>query len=240
GPSVPDSYSLQLNTNYISGSPACAGSGTPGLCQAWEQFIFSNDGTSGVAFIQYWLLHYNAPCAPGWFPYPVGPETYCYLNSPLGVAVPVQSATNLTNQHLAGTTVSMDKVTMFDGMTAYSTLGSNAISLGATGGWKESEFNVFGNGNGAQAVFDTLATMIVRTRIDYGGVLMPNCRAHGFSGETNNLNFNLPKPSITPPGPAIRFHQDAMAGGLTNNCDAAQGVGDVHETTASELAYDFL
>jgi len=239
GPMVANSYSLQLNTNFFNGSPACGGSSNPALCQAWEQFIFSNDGTSGVAFIQYWLLNYNNPCAAGWFTYMVGPATYCYRNSPSGVGVPVQSATTLANQKVAGnTTATTDGVTMFVGLTGYTVAGSNAVSLNASGGWTEAEFNVFGNGGGSMATFNAGAALTVRTRINYGGVLPPICVAHGFTGETNNLNFALPAPSVTGPGPALKFVEDTV-GGAAMNCDSATGVGDVHETTTAGLKYDF-
>jgi len=233
GPTVSNSYSLQLNTNFF-GTPACSANPS---CQGWEQFIFSNDGTAGVAFIQYWMLLYNAPCPGGWWTYMVGTDTYCYRNSPTGVAVPVQSATTLANQKVSGTTTSLgDSVTMFVGLTGYTAPGGNYVY--SPTGWTEAEFNVFGNGGGAMATFNPGAALTVRTRINYGGTAAPNCVAHGFTGETNNLSFGATAPLPTPPGPALKFVEDTVGGAVTN-CAAAVGVGDVHETTVAGLKYDF-
>ena len=64
GPSVANAYTLQLNTNFFA-STACAGSPNP-ACLGWQQFVFANDGSSGFAFIQYWLIDYNNTCPTGW------------------------------------------------------------------------------------------------------------------------------------------------------------------------------
>src|SRR3954452_15611186 len=45
-----NTYSLQLNSSFFSGSPAC--SGGSGSCLAWEQFVYSTN--CACAFIQYW------------------------------------------------------------------------------------------------------------------------------------------------------------------------------------------
>src|SRR6266545_3776978 len=63
GPSIANAYTLQLNTNFFA-STACAGSPNAG-CQGWQQFVYGNDGSSGAAVIQYWLIKYNAPCPGG-------------------------------------------------------------------------------------------------------------------------------------------------------------------------------
>jgi hypothetical protein len=54
GPSVTNAYSLQLNTNPLSGNVSCTSSPNP-YCEAWEQFVFVNEGSSASAYIQYWL-----------------------------------------------------------------------------------------------------------------------------------------------------------------------------------------
>ena len=66
GGQVANTFSLQLNTNFFSNSPTCNGAANPSTCQAWEQFVYSN---AGSAFIQYWLIGYNAACLAGWNTY---------------------------------------------------------------------------------------------------------------------------------------------------------------------------
>ena len=65
GGQVANTFSLQLNSNFFSGIPACNGAAKPSSCQGWEQFVYSN--SAGSAFIQYWLINYNATCPAGWF-----------------------------------------------------------------------------------------------------------------------------------------------------------------------------
>jgi hypothetical protein len=39
----PDEFTVQLNTQCISGSPACAGASDPSQCLAWQQFVYLSD-----------------------------------------------------------------------------------------------------------------------------------------------------------------------------------------------------
>ena len=57
GPSIPNAYTLQLNTNPFP-SNACNRSPNTG-CLGWEQFVFENTGSSAGLYIQYWLIRYN-------------------------------------------------------------------------------------------------------------------------------------------------------------------------------------
>ncbi|MDI1464106.1 hypothetical protein QEZ54_24265 [Catellatospora sp. KI3] len=246
GGPVANAYTLQLNTDYFA-TPACAGSPNPG-CLGWEQFIFANDGTSGVAFIQYWLLEYNASCPTGggilWnqFSFTGSSTIYCWRNAPTGVAVPFQPITNLANLRLAGAaTPTGDSVTMYVGPTSYTAVGDNAVR--AAGGWTTAEFNVFGYGGnsdgGGMATFNPGASISVRTRILYGGTEKPDCVARGFTGETNNLGFTTTPPSPTPPGPALMFVENT-AGSSTPNCATqATAIGDTHLRTFGGTYYDF-
>jgi hypothetical protein len=231
GAPVPDAYSLQLNTDFFV-STACAGSTDPN-CRGWEQFIFANDGTSGLSFIQYWIIFYSTTCPAGWFTY--GP--HCYRNSPTGAVVPNQPISNLANLQVSGTAnPGSDSVTTFVGLTAYSVPGGNYVNANA--GWKIAEFNIFGDGGGFQANFNPGASLTVRTRINYGGTAAPICVAQGFTGETNNLSFGSPPPPATPPGPAIMVTENTT-NSSTANCAYATAVGDTHEHTVAGLAYDF-
>ena len=66
GPKKANEFSLQLNTQFFSGSPACAKAGTPSKCLAWQQFVYTTD--SNIVFMQYWLIDYDAKCLSGWIP----------------------------------------------------------------------------------------------------------------------------------------------------------------------------
>ena len=239
GAAVNNAYSLQVNTNFMT-STACAGSPNAG-CRGWEQWVHFNNGTAGIAFIQYWLIQYNAACPAGWtqftFP-PPSTDIYCYRNNTAGgVAVPNQPITNIANWTLSGTvTATGDSVGMFDGTTLRTQAGDNSVNAAAN--WTEAEFNIFGPGGGAQANFNAGAQVNARTQIFYGGNAPPNCLARGTTGETNNLSFGPAAPAATGPGPAVIF-QESIAGGAAANCAAATTVGDTHLRTFNNLFYDF-
>jgi hypothetical protein len=245
GPSITNAYTLQINTNQFQ-STVCSGAAVPMTCRGWEQFIFANDGSSGVAFIQYWLISYNNPCpAGGWtsFPYPGPTDISCYRNSAGTAAFPNQPVTsaNLPQLVLSGTAAAgSDGVAMSAGGTMHSAAGDNSVNAAA--GWTIAEFNLVGYGGnssgGGMASFNSGADIVPRTRIIYGGTLPPPCVAQGFTGETNNLSFGPTAPASSAPGPAVIF-RESTAGGATSNCMAAVSVGDTHLHTFGGLFYDF-
>lgn len=246
GPSLPNVYTLQLNTNPFP-STACAGS--PNVnCQGWLQFVYENDGSDGWVFMQYWLIEYNAPCPSGmgWtqFSFTGHPEIYCFQNNSGGFRhvanQPITSNADLQRLSLSGTvSAGGDMATLFVGSTAFSATGNDVVD--APNGWTMAEFGVFadgGNSSGGGTVnFNSGAALVARTRINYGGRAAPICEAQGFTGEKNNLDFALPQPMASQPGPALIFRESTS--GTAANCAAAIGVGDPHLTTFSGLAYDF-
>jgi hypothetical protein len=239
GPQVTNAYTLQLNTNFFT-STACAGSPNAG-CQGWEQFVFENNGTSGFAFIQYWLIHYdaNCPAGAGWIQFPFNGGIYCFKNSAMGAPVPNQPITNanLPQLALSGTaSAGSDSVTMTAGGVMHAAAGDNAVN--ASTGWTQAEFNIFGDAGGGQANFNAGADIVPRTRIIYGGNAAPPCAVGGTTGETNNLSFGLTAPGASAPGPAVIF-RESLAGGAMSNCAASTSVGDTHLTTFGGLLYDF-
>ncbi len=244
GAAVANAYTLQLNTDFFT-STACAGSPNTG-CLGWQQFVFENNGSSGRAFIQYWLLQYNKACPAGmgWnqFSFTGSTDIYCWKNNSGGaVSVPAQPITNLAQLSLTGTVgAGGDSVILTTGTTAFSRAGDNAVNAAA--GWKIAEFNVFGDGGnssgGGQASFNSGSAIDVRTRTIYGGAAAPTCSAQGFTAETNNLSFGPTAPTASQPGPALKF-RESSAGGATSSCAAATTVGDTHLTTLNGLLYDF-
>jgi hypothetical protein len=117
GPAVNNAYTLQINTNFFT-STVCAASPNPG-CQGWEQWVFWNNGSSASAFMQYWLIAYNATCpaSQSWNQIALYGGTYCWKNNSGGaVGVPQQPITNMANWTLTGTaTATGDNVTMSTG-----------------------------------------------------------------------------------------------------------------------------
>jgi len=74
--------------------------------------------------------------------------------------------------------------------------------------WQESEFNVFGDGGGDQAVFNSGATVVVRTGVDSGTTSGPGCDNATFTGESNNLTLvNVPPNASKGPMPALVFSE---------------------------------
>ena len=206
--------------------------------------MFENNNVSHRAFIQYWLTQYNTTCPAGWTQFPSPPDIYCVIlsNSSGAVNTTAVPATNLGQVTLTGTAgAASDSITVTIGGTAFSRVGDNAVNAAA--GWKIAEFNVLGDGGnavgvGSQAVFNPGASIVTRTRINYGGSSPPTCVAQGFTAETNNLSFGPTAPAASQPGPAIIF-EESIAGGSPSNCAASTAVGDTHLTTLSGLLYDF-
>jgi hypothetical protein len=239
-PMTANSYSLQLNMNTFT-STACAGSPNPG-CRGWEQFVFSNDNTRGFAFIQYWLIQYNATCpaaTPAWIPFsfPGSTDIYCFKNAANSSRTPNETIANLINLSLSGSvSATGDSYAFSDGTRMFAATGDNVVNAAA--GWNIAEFNIFGDSNGDQANFNAGAAINPRTRIIYGGTAPPPCVARGFTGETNNLSFGPTAPTPTGPGPAVLF-SESSGGGAGSNCMAAVSVGDTHLATFNGLFYDF-
>ena len=243
GPSIANTYTLQINSDFFTGSAACGGSPNPN-CQGWEQWIFWNTGTSQAsASMQYWLVSYNANCpaGQGWNQISIL-GTSCYKNSANAVSVPNQPITNMANWRFTGTATSTgDSVTMSTGANVYTVNGDNAVA--ASTAWTIAEFNIFGyggdtSGNGGTASFNAGASADTRTEIIYGGNAAPTCVARGFTAEMNNLSFGPTAPTATAPGPAVIF-EESTAGGATSNCAAASTIGDTHLRTFNGLMYDF-
>lgn len=243
GPSIANAYTLQINTNFFGGTAVCTASPNPG-CQGWEQFVYENDGSNGYAYIQYWIIAYNATCPAGqsWNQIALYGGTYCWKNNSGGsVSVPNQPITNMANWTFSGqVSATGDSVTMSTGTMAYTRNGDNAVD--AANGWTTAEFNIFGDGGnssgGGTATFNAGASADARTQIFYGDRNAPTCVAQGFTAEMNNLSFGPTAPAATAPGPAVIF-TESIAGGAMSNCAAAVTIGDTHLRTFNGLFYDF-
>jgi hypothetical protein len=199
-------YSLQLNSNFSSNSPACKLAKKPSSCLAWEQFVFAEDGGSegsGVVFIQYWLIDFKKNCpSGGWMKF----ESDCYRNSDFSVGVPKQSIQKLGSLQLTGASIlkGLDTITLTTASHAYSITGKdNVVTLAKF--WNASEFNVIGNGNASEATFNKGSSITVKIALTDGLTTAPVCQANGgTTGETNNLNLGKCKASGGA-SPSVKF-----------------------------------
>jgi hypothetical protein len=179
-----NTYSLQANSNFMSGSPACNGASNPANCLAWEQFVYSS--SSDAAFMQYWLINWDTTCPSGWN----SVSGDCYKNSS-AVRVPLQVIKQLKIMKLTGAAVAngSDSLTLTTKTQAYNTTGADSVVFLANG-WNATEFNVIGDGDGSEAVFNAGTKLTVGIALTDGLTTAPTCQSHdGTTGETNNLNL---------------------------------------------------
>lgn len=244
GPPTADAYSIQLNTNHFT-TDRCAGAATPDICRGWKQFVFANNGTTGVSYVEYWLLSYNQEeCPAGWTTAPVEDslDTDCYLKID-GAAIPSNTPIReLQRLKLVANFGVLDGV-RHDVLTTHigttSQLVLHPMVLDAGDQWTQTEFNVFGYGHGHTAVFNQGASFDVRILINYGGRTAPKCVNTGYSRESNNLEFVGHRPAETQPGPAVIFHEEFSIRPGSTPCNTAVTVGDTHQHTFAGLLYDF-
>jgi len=208
---VSNCYSLQLNTQTFSCNTSYTNSITT---TCWEQFVSSN---TGQLYIQFWLLGYctssgGSSCndsppfsstnpapsfsCPGSAPPGGGGWTQsggsCYGNS-ASVSPPSTTATSLGKLSLSGYANYLgsgnDVIKLcISGGSCYSvTLADNVLDLYQN--WSQSEFNVFGDASGSQAVFNAGTSIQVSTALtdQSGNPIAPSCVNNGSTGETNNL-----------------------------------------------------
>lgn len=178
-------FSLQLNTQFFSGSPACAGASNPSNCLAWQQFVYTTD--SNIVFMQYWLIDYNNSCPSGWFT----DSNDCYTNSAEtslgGTALTAKSLAtlSLTGSAKAG---GNDQVQVINGGKATRATGKDTkIDLAAH--WNTTEWDLFGDGGGGEAFFGKNTTLEAVTTITATSSAAPSCVVDGFTAETNNLSL---------------------------------------------------
>ena len=93
--------------------------------------------------------------------------------------------------------------------------------------WQVAEFNVFGDGNNDQAVFNTGSTVVVRTSVASGTSSGPSCDAQSFTGESNNLTLTRTTqvPSITAL-PSLVFTESNAPGSVQADCSGAVSVSN--------------
>jgi hypothetical protein len=190
-------YSLQLNTEIDTNSPAGCTQYHNVACGTWQQFVYASDyesGSDGDIFMQYWLFFSGEErCPSGWGNggFSEGVQA-CYKNSAT-VALPDVKASALATVKLSGSAVSggNDTLTFTIGTQAYSTSGKDSV-LKIASTWDQSEFNVVGDAGGSEADFNSGASITVKIAVSSGTTSAPTClgpSGAGTTGESNNLNL---------------------------------------------------
>ena len=219
GSKVSNSFSLQLNSQFFSGSPACSGATVPADCQAWQQFVYAyNGGGTGDVFMQYWLIDYNASCPSGWYSY--SPD--CYTNSNAteisGITAAELASTDLTASAVSG---GNDAVTVSVSGTATTITGADSM-VDLASYWNTTEWGVYGDGGGSAATFGSSNTLETQTALTSTSSSAPSCVEEGFTGETNNLKLSATPALGTESSPTMASEQtDGTAG--TASCAVAAG-----------------
>jgi hypothetical protein len=255
-----NSYSLQLNTDFMANVAACSTAPDRANCRGWEQFVYDSTGSGGTQ-IQYWLLNWGpggsacpmpqgAHCAQGnastdgWCPQTVTgfTDVLCVVDAASPPSATSQPATMLGQLKVAGKAgigSTPDSMVMTVGGTVTTGDGGNFFSdLG--GNWSVAEFNVFGDGGSSQAMFNSGASAQVRTAVISGTTAGPACDQASFTAESNNLTLSNTAPAaVKGSAPALLFSEISPASGGVATCAAATSVGDTHLTTVDGLYYDF-
>jgi hypothetical protein len=257
-----NAYSLQLNTNFSpkSSTTACNSAPDKANCQSWEQFVYDSSGSTQI---QYWLLNWGpnqsttlcplprgASCqqgfvsSDGWCPQivPGFTDILCVVDAaspPTASSEPATSLTQLTVTGKAGSGSTSDSMVMSIG--GHATTGSGGNYFPDLGNWwTTAEFNVFGDGGGDQAIFNTGASAQVRTAVTSGTTTGPTCNLQSFTAESDNMTLSNTAPAaVTGSAPALLFSEINPAVGAAASCAAATSVGDTHLTTVGGLYYDF-
>lgn len=203
-------YTLQVNTNFYSGSAACAGySG----CFAWQQYVMSTNTPVSLTsnkltdktevFIEYWLINYGVDngsniCPAGFIDGGAdssGPGDDCVQNTPATVIANGQlPITDLASLKLSGSARAggTDAATVTFGTQAYTaTVADHYTDIAS--GWSQAEFNVLGNAGGSRADFNKGSSLTVKVAVTDGSTTTPTCVSpssyDGTTGETNNLKL---------------------------------------------------
>ena len=220
GSNVANSFSLQLNSQFFSGSPACSGSSDPSDCQAWQQFAYTyNGGNTGDVFMQYWLINYDATCPSGWAAY----SDDCYTNSNAteisGITAPELATVNLTASAVSG---GVDAVSLSVGSGKASTVTGNDNVVDLASSWNTTEWGVYGDGGGSAADFGSGSTLETQTALTSTGSGAPGCVEEGFTGETNNLKLTATPALGTESSPTMASEQTNGTSGSAS-CAVAAG-----------------
>jgi hypothetical protein len=213
-----NAFSLQLNSQFFTGSPACSGSGTPSSCEAWQQFVYTYEtSATSYIFMQYWLINYNATCPSGWYTY----STDCYTNSN-AADVSTLTASQLATAQMSGSATpgANDGVSLSIGSGQATSVTNGDSEVDLAGYWNTAEWGVYGDGGGSEAYFGSGTTLQAQTVLTSPSSSAASCLAEGFTGETNNLTLTSTPALSTGSSPTVDSRQTNGTTG-TANCSVA-------------------
>jgi hypothetical protein len=205
GPLKANVFSLQINSEFFTGSPACNGSSNPAKCQAWQQFVYTANGDgTGDIFMQYWLIDFNATCPAGWFTF----QTDCFTNS-AAKQVTAITAKQLGTLKLVGTAAAggNDAVSLSIGSGSASKVTSKDSKVDLAPNWNTTEWGIYGDGSGSGATFGANTSLEAQTVLKASSSGAPKCVKEGFTGETNNLTLAATPALGSEPSPTIGSKQ---------------------------------
>jgi hypothetical protein len=220
GSSTANAFTLQLNSQFFTGSPACDGSSDPSDCLAWQQFVYAYEGCSvSCIFMQYWLINYDATCPAGWTPY----DDDCYTNSSLA-EVSGLTASELATVQLTGSAASggNDAVSLLTGSGSATSVTNSDSEVDLASFWNTTEWGVYGDGSGSEAIFGSGTTLQAQTALTSNSTAAPTCAEEDFTGESNNLNLTSTPALGSQTWPTMASTQTNGATG-TASCATASG-----------------
>jgi hypothetical protein len=217
GGQTSNAYSLQLNSQFFTGSPACARAANPADCEAWQQFVYTYETSrSSYIFMQYWLIDYDATCPSGWFSY----STDCYTNSN-SATVSTLTAAQLASVSMSGSAVSggNDAVSLSVGSGSATSVSNADTKIDLAANWNTAEWGVYGDGGGSEANFGSNTTLEAQTVLTTTSS-SATCVEEGFTGETNNLKLTSTPALGTETSPTMGTKQTNGTSG-TASCAVA-------------------
>jgi hypothetical protein len=248
GPSLPNVYSLQLNTNYnLPATASCSGATIPANCKGWQQFVY--DSYLGEIQIEPALIDYNNTC-PAPFSVTDGFGN-CYDETESATSVPALTPQQLNSDAVTFTGevgvvggVLTDTVVMVVSGYSYAATAPDSL-LNLSGNWKIAQFGLYGDRGGAQATFIAGSDMKVNTVTHSGTTAAPTCIAWDSTGETNNLYLQPAPTLVMGAAPAIESDQNSTAPSSPAGCASGEGWGEIHlntfgcPTCTTHLSYNF-
>ncbi len=228
-----NAFSLQLNSQFFAGSPACSGAASPASCEAWQQFVYTYETSSySYIFMQYWLINYDATCPSGWYTY----SDDCYTNSS-AAEVSTLTASQLASLRLTASAQSggIDGVSLAVGSGAATSVTSSDSEVGLASHWNTTEWGVYGDGGGSEAYFGSGTTLEAQTALTATSTGAPSCVSEGFTGETNNLTETTTPALGAESSPTMASTQTNGTAGTASCATAGSSAGTGILKTGQEL-----
>jgi large repetitive protein len=179
-------FSLQLNTNGVTTSLCSTGNSG---CEGWIQFIY--DSVSNQIDMEPALIGFGGGTCPTGFGH-FGDPNSCYDLSLPKAAVPGGvTIANLSDVSFTGSVAPGGVYTVAMVSSGTATAVADTTPIDASGQWTRTEFGIFGDRGGTQAVFSAGTTIQVVTTTNSNTSEPPTCPFLSgiYTEETNNLNL---------------------------------------------------